>query len=193
MRYTNCRFAKSTLLRGLRSAAICRNSGPHSGERKIHGKDVLQRPEGRPNAAHVHASRARPELARWRTLRLVADTKKLGPWSTCQGSWERDPNVIRLSHQYASCPPASWSCRCTTPTVRQATTPGQATAMRCRRCRLVMALPPGGNVGLGAGRAVSDRSRGRPEPRAPDRGLVPSSSKQLCRPGRSTADGTVYV
>ena len=29
----------STLLGGLRSAATCTNAGPHSGERKIHGKD----------------------------------------------------------------------------------------------------------------------------------------------------------
>ena len=30
---------KSTLLEYLRSAATCRNAGPHSGEREIHGKD----------------------------------------------------------------------------------------------------------------------------------------------------------
>jgi hypothetical protein len=36
---TRRRLTKSTLLDGLRSAASCGNAGPHSGERKIHGKD----------------------------------------------------------------------------------------------------------------------------------------------------------
>jgi hypothetical protein len=43
---------KSTLLDALRSRATCRNAGPHSGEGKIHGKDVLSagvRPVGLPN------------------------------------------------------------------------------------------------------------------------------------------------
>jgi hypothetical protein len=61
---TRRRLTKSTLLDGRRSAASCGNAAPHSGECKIHGKDVLQRLEAWPHAAHLVASLARPQLAR---------------------------------------------------------------------------------------------------------------------------------
>jgi hypothetical protein len=45
--------ARSTLLGGLRAQATWENADPHSGERKIHGKDVLHRSEAWPNAART--------------------------------------------------------------------------------------------------------------------------------------------
>jgi hypothetical protein len=52
---TRRRLTKSTLLDGLRSAASCGNAGPHSGECKIHGKDVLASPVPGPHIWWVTA------------------------------------------------------------------------------------------------------------------------------------------
>jgi hypothetical protein len=45
--------AATPQLHHLRCATTCENAASHSGECKIHGKDVLQRSEAWPNAAHV--------------------------------------------------------------------------------------------------------------------------------------------